>query len=122
MGTVRETPPLPIEAHLIVLDDGTNILVDTGPTRAMIGDATAAFAVSAEYNVVARLASVGLMPPDIDQVVRTHFEPDHCGAHEEFPHAEFVVQRRHLVEGQTSGTCGTSGCARTGSSRARNWS
>ena len=41
------------------------------------------------------LADLGLRPEDIDLLVCTHFDVDHAGYHDNFPHAEFIVQREH---------------------------
>lgn len=103
LGRIREIDG-PIEGYLIRLDDGTNVLVDTGCAREMIGDGTAPFHVTPAQHVVAQLATIGLEPADIDQIVCTHLDPDHCGGHEEFPGAEFIVQRRHLAEARSSGS------------------
>lgn len=105
LGTIKEIDA-PIEGYLIQLDEGTNVLVDTGCTREMIDDDTAPFRIASEDHIVARLDSIGLGAHDVHQVICTHLHPDHCGGHEEFPHAEFVVQRRHLAEARHSGQLG----------------
>jgi N-acyl homoserine lactone hydrolase len=76
----------PVPGYLIQTDDGTNVLVDTGFPAGQEPE---------EDFVVNRLASVGVAPEDIDYVVATHFDMDHAGAHDQFPDAEFVVQRAH---------------------------
>jgi N-acyl homoserine lactone hydrolase len=50
-----------------------------------------------EDGIVARLAQVGLRPQDVDLVVTTHLDCDHCGGHRHFPRARHVVQREHYA-------------------------
>ena len=76
----------PVPGYLIQTDDRTNVLVDTGFPAGQEPE---------EDFVVNRLASVGVAPGDIRYVVATHFDMDHAGAHDQFPDAEFVVQRAH---------------------------
>ena len=82
----------PVPGYLIQTDDGTNVLVDTGFPHGRAGE---------ENFVVNRLASVGVAPGDINYVVATHLDPDHAGAHDQFPGAEFVVQRAHYEAAQS---------------------
>ncbi len=82
----------PVPGYLIQTDDGTNVLVDTGFPLDRAGE---------ENFVVNRLASVGVAPGDINYVVATHLDPDHAGAHDQFPDAEFVVQRAHYEAAQS---------------------
>lgn len=83
----------PIPAYLIQTDDGTNVLVDTGFPRDMIGQEGGSFAMEEEDFVVNRLAAIGVQPDDVQYVVCTHLDPDHAGGHDNFPNAEFVIQR-----------------------------
>ena len=89
----------PIPAYLIQTDDGTNVLVDSGFPRAMIGvykqPGYTGFAMDEEDYVVNRLAAIGVQPDEINYVICTHLDPDHAGGHDSFPQAEFVVQRAH---------------------------
>lgn len=93
-------PGSPVPAYLIQTDDGKNILVDSGLPRETIGvykqPGYEGFAVDEEDFIVNRLAVIGLKPGDIDHVICTHLDPDHAGGHDNFPDAEFVVQRSHL--------------------------
>jgi N-acyl homoserine lactone hydrolase len=43
-------------------------------------------------NVFEQLALLGRESGDIDLLICTHFDLDHCGHHEDFPKAELVVQ------------------------------
>lgn len=83
----------PIPGYLIQTDDGKNVLVDSGFPRTMIGQEGGPFAMEEQDFVVNRLAAIGVRPEEIDYVVCTHLDPDHAGAHDQFPTAEFVIQR-----------------------------
>jgi N-acyl homoserine lactone hydrolase len=91
----------PAPGYLIQTDDGTNILVDTGYPRSMVGahrqPGAAGPRIEEEDYVVNRLASVGVAPEDITYLVCTHFDGDHAGSHDAFPDAEMVVQREHYT-------------------------
>jgi N-acyl homoserine lactone hydrolase len=68
--------PLPI--HLWVVEhDGQLILVDTGETATANDIPFARFDVPAGQELPGALATVGLTPGDIDQVVLTHMHGDH---------------------------------------------
>ncbi len=75
----------PVQGYLIQADDGTNVLVDTGCPRGWEHE---------DRFVVDRLATIGVAPRDIRYLVCTHLDVDHAGAHDEFPGAELVIQRR----------------------------
>jgi N-acyl homoserine lactone hydrolase len=94
VGTVRALNG-PIPAYVIRLDDGTNILVDTGAALEPAPDLPpgAGLDVDASQHIVAQLAGLGLTPPDINLVICTHLHPDHAGNNDAFPDADFVVQR-----------------------------
>jgi N-acyl homoserine lactone hydrolase len=79
--------------YLIVTGKGRRVLVDTG----MSPDARPPEAPppTQEKTVLELLADLGVKPEDIDTVVCSHFDVDHAGFHDAFPHAEFVVQREH---------------------------
>lgn len=87
----------PVPGYLIQTDDGKQVLVDSGFPRELIGaykqPGYTGFAVDEEDFVVNRLAAIGVEPEEIDYVVCTHLDPDHAGAHDAFPGAEFVIQR-----------------------------
>jgi len=78
----------------VVLADGRNILIDTG----MAADAMPTNAPPArnETNVIEQLGALGLRPEDIAMVICTHFDIDHCGYHDAFTNAEFIVQSSHF--------------------------
>lgn len=92
----------PIPAYLVRLDDGTNVLIDSGFPRAMIGEAGNFEMEEADF-VVNRLAEIGVRPADINYVVCTHLDPDHAGGHDQFPDAEFVIQRSQLAAAREGG-------------------
>jgi N-acyl homoserine lactone hydrolase len=94
-GRIRRTRA-PVLAYLI-RDRGTGVLVDTGYPRDQATAGTDDLVeVRPGEDVVSRLASAGIRPGDIKQVICTHLDPDHAGNHDAFPHAQFVVQRGHL--------------------------
>lgn len=100
VATVRAND-VPVPVYLIALPDGRRWLVDTGCPAGMIDDPDAPFAVTRSSHIRGRLAALDLAPADIDTVIVSHLDPDHAGAHDEFPHAEFVVQaaqHRHATE------------------------
>lgn len=100
VATVRENG-VPVPAYLIGLPGGRWWLVDTGCPAGMIDDPEAPFAVTRSSHITGRLRALGLTPADVDTVIVSHLDPDHAGAHDEFPHAEFVIQaaqHRHATE------------------------
>jgi N-acyl homoserine lactone hydrolase len=93
----------PVAAFLIQTDDGTNVLVDTGLSPDHIADPEARIpgpdvlvTMTPEDDIRYQLGLLGLSPEDIDVVVVTHFDFDHCGGNRFFPDATFVVQREQL--------------------------
>jgi N-acyl homoserine lactone hydrolase len=93
----------PVAGYLIQADDGTNVLVDTGYPRELIGVVEEPFAegrialrITEDQFVVNQLARIGVSPGEVRYVVVTHLDADHAGALDEFPSAEFVIQRRQL--------------------------
>ena len=90
----------PYPGYLIQTDDGTNVLVDTGFGKEMIGaytqrDEPGPKVDEGDY-VVNQLATLGLTPKDIRYLIATHLDGDHSGGHDEFPDAEIVIQKQHL--------------------------
>jgi N-acyl homoserine lactone hydrolase len=82
-----------LPCYLIETINGRHILIDTGiapETRSPQSPPA-----RDEKSVLEHLAQLNLLPQDIDTVICTHFDVDHCGYHDAFPHAEFVVQREH---------------------------
>lgn len=89
----------PCPGYLIRMDDGTNVLVDTGLPLPEPGADPPFWAswLGERDNVISRLAELGLAPRDIALLVCTHFDFDHAGRHDAFPEAELIVQRRHYA-------------------------
>jgi N-acyl homoserine lactone hydrolase len=93
-----------VPGYLIRTGTGQTVLVDTGNPKSMIGAENAEpwsnlrTITRPEDDVVARLAELGVEPTDVDLLVSTHFDFDHCGRHDVFAEVgtESVVQRRHL--------------------------
>lgn len=94
LGTLRYFKDRPVCGYLIRCDDGTDVLVDTGPARDGVPDPM--ILPRPGHGVLEQLAAVGMQPADVDVVVCSHLDPDHAGNHDLFPDAEFVIQRSHL--------------------------
>lgn len=109
-GAIATTDPagvsklVPVPGALIVTDDGTTVLVDTGMPARYVGKPALiphklnqmTAIMEQQHTAIAQLAVLGLRPPDIQYVVATHFDWDHAGANAEFPQATFLVQQSHL--------------------------
>lgn len=93
----------PIQAYVIALPDGRHWLVDTGCPAEMIDSPDAPFEVTRTSHITGGLAALGLNPSDVDTVIVSHLDPDHAGAHDEFPHAKFVIQAAHHAHATSSG-------------------
>jgi N-acyl homoserine lactone hydrolase len=97
---------LPVPSYLIKLDDGKNLLIDTGMSRLHITDPQATWRgtemvdvlvpeMQPEDNLEVRLAELDVRPTDIDYVINTHLHFDHAGNNDLFQRATFFVQREH---------------------------
>ena len=99
-----ETNYSPVPGYLIRTATGRTILVDTGNPAALIGQPTAApwwglnNDTRPEDDIVQRLAEIDLTPSDVDLLISTHFDFDHCGRHDLFAETGItsLVQRGHL--------------------------
>lgn len=95
------TVPLPqgcrmemvLPSYLVLTADNKRILIDTG--MAPGASPSGAPPAENEKNVLQHLSELELRPSDIDMLICTHFDVDHCGFHDSFPNAEFIVQREH---------------------------
>ncbi|MFG5384478.1 N-acyl homoserine lactonase family protein [Yoonia sp. R2-816] len=96
LGTIQPGD-VPVAGYLIQMDGGINVLVDTGFPRSFVNDPQnppgMTVRIRPEETVVARLASIGLEPSDIDYLVCSHLDDDHSGNHDLFINAELIVQR-----------------------------
>jgi N-acyl homoserine lactone hydrolase len=100
-----ETNYSPVPGYLIRSATGRTMLVDTGNPAALIGQPTAApwwdllNDTRPQDDVVQRLAGLGLAPGDVDLLISTHFDFDHCGRHDAFAGTGItsLVQRDHLA-------------------------
>lgn len=94
----------PVPGYLIRSAGGQTILVDTGNPATLIGAETAApwwdlaCNTRPEDDLPARLAELDLTVADIDLLISTHFDFDHCGRHDAFAGCgvRSLVQRSHL--------------------------
>ncbi|MEZ4564285.1 MAG: N-acyl homoserine lactonase family protein [Thermomicrobiales bacterium] len=111
LGQLGSRDPETGEAHfnqapgyLIRSAGGKTILVDTGNPAALIGAADAspwwdlACNTRPQDDLPQRLGELGLTVADIDLLISTHFDFDHCGRHDAFAGSGItsLVQRSHL--------------------------
>ena len=80
--------------YLVQTSDQKNILIDSG-LPADYAPPPGTPPAENEKNVLEHLAGLGLHPDDIDLLICTHFDVDHAGYHDAFPHSELIVQRKH---------------------------
>lgn len=93
-----------VPGYLIRTESGRVVLVDTGNPAALVGKADASpwwdllNNTTPEDDIVNRLAELGLTVDDVDLLISTHFDFDHCGRHDAFAGKGIVclVQREHL--------------------------
>jgi N-acyl homoserine lactone hydrolase len=91
----------PVASYLItgtptVLIDTGLALVHTKDPFARSESADVRVTMNEKNGIVQALASLGVTPSDVDLVVNTHLDFDHCGGNRFFPHAPHVVQAEHL--------------------------
>lgn len=88
---------VPVPGYLVEMANGSRVLIDTGFPRCSKGSMRGPhwFRIMPEDHVSRRLEAIGLHAGSVQYVVSSHFDPDHCGAHDMFPHATFFVQRKH---------------------------
>ncbi len=98
---VGTLPPnnVPFVCYLIQMDDGKNILIDSGLPEGVEPPPGRPMPVFGE-NVVQQLAKIGVQPNDVDMLISTHYDGDHVGYHSAFPRAEYIVQRAQHTAGQ----------------------
>ncbi len=89
---------MPFVAYLIDMSDGTRILIDSGLPDVLpsADQLPPGFVVVRGESVAEQLAHIGVQPDDIDLLVCTHFDFDHCGQNPAFRRAKYVVQRSHF--------------------------
>lgn len=88
---------VPVPGYLIEMADGSRVLVDTGFPPLSAGSTRGLhwFRITPHDHVSKRLEFLGLDTGSIQYVICSHFDPDHCGGHNLFPHAKLFVQRSH---------------------------
>ncbi len=88
---------------LLIRDDGTTILVDTGLGDKLTPKECDMYGVARPTGLLRELAERGIAPDEIDVVVDTHLHLDHAGGNTTrrgdaivptYPRAEYWVQRR----------------------------
>jgi N-acyl homoserine lactone hydrolase len=99
-----ETHFAQVPGYLIRAASGRSVLVDTGNPVSVIGQPTAApwwhhpNDTRPQDDLVQRLAELGITPGDVDLLISTHFDFDHCGRHDAFAGTGItsLVQREQL--------------------------
>jgi len=99
-----ETHFAQVPGYLIRAASGRTVLVDTGNPVSVIGQPTAApwwdhpNDTRPQDDLVQRLAELGITPGDVDLLISTHFDFDHCGRHDAFAGSGItsLVQREQL--------------------------
>ncbi|GAB7541258.1 N-acyl homoserine lactonase family protein [Cupriavidus sp. 8B] len=103
-----ETIDLPVSCVLLRHSQG-NVLFDTGCHPSTVEDSASRWGTMAKAmvpiggpadNVVSELATLGLVPEDIDVVVNSHFHSDHCGCNEFFKRATVFCHHKELEAAQ----------------------
>ena len=98
LGTMQPGD-VPVAGYLIRIGDGTDVLIDSGFPRSFVNEPQnppgMTVRIRPEETVIARLASIGLEPSDIDYLVCSHLDDDHSGNHDLFINAELIIQREH---------------------------
>ena len=83
---------IPIVCYLVQLNDGTNVLIDSGLPEVLPADEKDFVNTR---DVVTQLREIDVRPEDINIVISTHYDIDHAGHHSDFTQARYVVQRSH---------------------------
>lgn len=86
--------PLP-SGHELEMSSGCYLVRTTAGRYILIDTGMAAPPGANRKNVLEHLAGLNVPVTTISTVICTHFDVDHCGFHEHFPQAEFIVQREH---------------------------
>jgi glyoxylase-like metal-dependent hydrolase (beta-lactamase superfamily II) len=92
---------------LLIVTEGTRILVDTGYGDKMATKARRIAGLERSHSIIERLSSMGYSPGHIDIVINTHLHADHAGGNTTyssgelapaFPNAEYWVQEREWFD------------------------
>jgi N-acyl homoserine lactone hydrolase len=102
-----------VPGYLIRTAGGQTVLVDTGNPAALIGQETAApwspllNDTRPEDDLARRLAELDIAPGDVDLLISTHFDFDHCGRHDLFAEGGVtsLVQQDHLEFARADPRC-----------------
>jgi N-acyl homoserine lactone hydrolase len=107
----RWTPPRPINVYVIEHARGV-ILFDTGQDRASVTDdgyfpggvtgylynRLARFEIGEDDTLIARLATLGYAPADVDTAIVSHLHEDHIGGLRELTGSELLVSAAEWAE------------------------
>ena len=86
-------------SFVLAKNDQRVVLVDTGFMRAGSGEAMAEkFAIADWVSPLRLLATLGVTPEQVTDIVLTHAHYDHMGSIEKFPHAHIYLQKRELLQ------------------------
>ncbi len=120
-GSETEEIPIPMPIFAIDTDDGW-VVYDTGcdpevavdPERVWGGLAKAfRIEMGPEDHQVARLATIGIAPPDIRHVIVSHLHMDHAGGIRLFPESKIWLQKAELRWAMYPDRIGAGGFIRT---------
>ncbi len=88
---------VPCFVWVIQGDDGPPVIVDTGLADPVWSKKHHFEIKQGDGDKLeARLASIGIKPEDIEEVIITHLHWDHCYNGELFPNAKFYIQQKEL--------------------------
>ena len=86
-------------SFVLARNDQRIVLIDTGFMREGRGEVMAEkFAIAAWVSPLHLLATLGVAPSKVTDIVLTHAHYDHMGAIEQFPNAHIYLQKRELLQ------------------------
>lgn len=86
-------------SFVLARNDQRTILIDTGFMREGSGEVMAEkFGIAAWVSPLHLLATLGVAPEHITDIVLTHAHYDHMGSIEQFPNAHLYIQKRELLQ------------------------
>lgn len=86
-------------SFVLARNDQRTVLVDTGFIREGNGEAMAEkFAIAEWVSPLRLLATLGVAPEEVTDIILTHAHYDHMGSIEQFPNAHIYLQKRELLQ------------------------